>query len=134
MIMSITRSKRAELRDSDDVGRGRQHVWLGADGFGLVDPTKMVTAVSELARNAIDYGGGGTVQVESVLDGARSGVRVVFEDNGPGIADVELALRDGYTTSGGLGIGLGGARRLVNDFEIDSQPGRGTRITIAGWR
>ncbi len=136
MVMSITRSSQAELRDSEDIVRLRQLVraWMVADGFGLVDQTKMVTAASELARNAIDYCGAGTVQVETLLEGARSGVRLVFEDNGPGIVDIELALRDGYTSGGGLGLGLGGARRLVNEFEIDSRPGRGTRIMIARWR
>lgn len=102
-------------------------------GFGLVDQTKMVTAASELARNAVVYGGGGEVSLEQVGNGSRRGLRLVFEDRGPGIPDVELALRDGYTTGGGLGLGLGGARRLANDFEIDSAPGRGTRVAITRW-
>lgn len=107
--------------------------WMAADGFGLIDQTKLVTAASELARNTVDYGGGGTVTLERVQKGGRVGLRLVFEDHGPGIADVELALTDGYTSGNGLGLGLGGARRLVNDFEISSQPGRGTRVTVTRW-
>ena len=94
----------------------------------------MVTAASELARNALEHGGGGTARVDLLVDGSRRGVRLVCEDRGPGIPDIELALRDGYTSRGGLGLGLGGARRLVNEFGIESQPGAGTRVTIARWR
>jgi serine/threonine-protein kinase RsbT len=102
--------------------------------FSLVDQTKLVTAASELARNTLDYGGGGSVRIERVLDGARKGVRLVFKDQGPGIADIDLAMRDGYTSGGGLGLGLGGAKRLVSEFHIDSAPGKGTTITITRWR
>lgn len=108
--------------------------WSVALGFGLVDQTKLVTAASELARNTVIYGGGGTLRIESLNDGPRRGLRLVFSDDGPGIPDIELALRDGYTTAGGLGLGLGGARRLVNQFDIESQPGKGTRIAIVRWK
>lgn len=102
-------------------------------GFSLVDQTKVVTAASELARNTIIYGGGGTMQLD-LLNGPRNGLRLIFEDNGPGIPDVELALRDGFTTGGGLGLGLGGAKRLVSDFEISSRLGEGTRVSITRWK
>lgn len=102
--------------------------------FSLVDQTKLVTAASELARNALEYGGGGEVRIEQITDGFRNGLRLTFEDRGPGIPDVQLALKDGYTTGGGLGLGLSGARRLVNDFSIDSRPGEGTRVVIARWK
>jgi serine/threonine-protein kinase RsbT len=102
-------------------------------GFSLVDQTKVVTAASELARNTIIYGGGGTMQLD-LLNGPRNGLRLVFEDKGPGIPDVELALRDGFTTGGGLGLGLGGAKRLVSDFEISSRLGEGTRVSITRWK
>ena len=103
-------------------------------GFGLVDQTKIVTAASELARNTIIYGGGGEVTVQPLADGARKGLRLVFADQGPGIPDVELALKDGYTSGNGLGLGLGGAKRLSNEFSIDTRPGSGTRITITRWK
>lgn len=102
-------------------------------GLSLVDQTKIITAASELARNTIIYGGGGTMQVET-LNGPRTGVRLTFEDHGPGIPDIELALRDGFTTGSGLGLGLGGSKRLVNEFDIVSRPGQGTRITITRWK
>lgn len=102
--------------------------------FSIVDQTKMVTAASELARNAVVHGGGGSVLIERVEEGVRQGLRLTFEDQGPGIADVELALRDGFTTGSGLGLGLGGARRLVNQFDIVSRPGKGTRVTVARWK
>jgi serine/threonine-protein kinase RsbT len=121
---------------SDDVVRVRQEVRRQAieAGLGLVDQTKIVTAASELARNLLDHAGGGVVQVEAISDIGRRGVRLTFEDNGPGIKDVEKALTDGYTTGNGLGLGLGGARRLSNEFNIDTKVGEGTRITIARWR
>lgn len=102
-------------------------------GFGLVDQTKVVTAASELARNTIIYGGGGEMKVET-LNGPRTGVRITFEDKGPGIQDIEIALRDGFTTGSGLGLGLGGSKRLVHDFEIASRIGEGTRVTITRWK
>jgi len=102
--------------------------------MGLVDLTKMVTAASELALNTLEYGGGGTLTLEEVRDGIRAGVRLVFEDQGPGIADVSLAMSDGYTSGTGMGLGLGGSKRLVDQFEIESTPGVGTRITITKWK
>src|SRR5207248_11252333 len=103
-------------------------------GFGLVDQTKIVTAASELARNALCYGGGGTVLIEALSNGRHGGLRITFEDQGPGIADIELAMKDGYTTGGGLGLGLSGAKRLSNEFEIHSTPGEGTIVAITRWR
>ena len=124
------------LTQSQDVVRMRTAVREAAVGQGLslVEQTKIVTAASELARNVLDYGGGGTVDVELVSNGTRPGVRLTFVDQGPGIADVEQALKDGYTTGGGLGLGLGGAKRLSNEFSISSAPGAGTRIVITRWR
>jgi serine/threonine-protein kinase RsbT len=124
------------LRSSEDVVRMRQLVreQCVKQGFSLVDQTKLVTAASELARNTIDYGGGGEVAVELANNGVRKGVRVVFSDQGPGIPDISLALKDGYTSGSGLGLGLGGARRLSNEFQIDSKPGQGTRVAIARWK
>ncbi len=121
---------------SEDVVRVRQEVRRIAieAGLGLVDQTKIVTAASELARNTLDYGKGGQASIDIVRNGARRGVRIVFEDHGPGIADIELALKDGYTSGKGMGLGLGGARRLCNEFAIDSTPGKGTRVVIARWK
>jgi serine/threonine-protein kinase RsbT len=134
--MAVVKHDTRALRDSEDVVKVRQTVreWSISCGFSLVDQTKMVTAASELARNAVLHGGGGTVRLETLNDGARRGLRVVFEDEGPGIADVTQALRDGFTTGSGLGLGLGGARRLVNEFDIDSRPGSGTRVAITRWK
>jgi serine/threonine-protein kinase RsbT len=103
-------------------------------GLGIVDQTKIVTAASELARNTLDYGGGGDAHLEIIEAGTRRGLRVTFEDHGPGIADLDLALTDGYTTGGGLGLGLSGAKRLSNEFEITSVPGHGTRVVITRWK
>ena len=124
------------LNASEDVVRMRSAVRQAAiaQGLSLVDQTKIVTAASELARNALDYGGGGAVDIELAQNGTRPGVRLTFVDRGPGIADIEQALKDGYTTGGGLGLGLGGAKRLSNEFSIVSQPGAGTRIMIVRWR
>lgn len=131
-----TRAETFPVRAETDVVLVRQSVrtWAVQQGFSLVDQTKMVTAASEIARNTVTYGGGGTLRIEAVLDGSRKGLRLIFEDQGPGIADVDLALRDGYTTGTGLGMGLGGARRLVNEFTIDSKPGQGTRISLTRWK
>jgi serine/threonine-protein kinase RsbT len=103
-------------------------------GFSLVDQTKIVTAASELARNTIQHGGGGHVTIEIVSDGTRRGLRLAFEDRGPGIADIPLAMRDGYSSGGGLGLGLSGAKRLSNEFAITSTPGAGTRVVITRWK
>jgi serine/threonine-protein kinase RsbT len=134
--MTVVKTDLVPLRAEDDVVRARQAVrsWSVELTFGLVDQTKLVTAASELARNTVVYGGGGSMRLESLLDGARRGLRLTFEDQGPGIPDVERALRDGFTTGNGLGLGLGGARRLVNEFDIVSAPGQGTRITVTRWR
>lgn len=102
--------------------------------FSLVDQTKLITAASEIARNTLDYGGGGTMTLEILENGIRRGIKLVFEDHGPGIPDIELAMRDGYTTGKGLGLGLGGAKRLVNEFSIESRPGEGTRVTLTRWK
>jgi serine/threonine-protein kinase RsbT len=124
------------IRTSEDVVRVRQTVRQSAVavGLGLVDQTKIVTAASELARNTLDYGGGGTVRVEVIQEPARRGVRLTFEDQGPGIADINQALTDGFTTGAGLGLGLGGARRLSSEFDIFSRPGEGTRVTISRYK
>jgi serine/threonine-protein kinase RsbT len=124
------------IRRSDDVVAVRQKVRTFAIdvGLSLVDQTKIVTAASELARNTLDYGGGGEAVIERIDDGLRKGVRLTFEDKGPGIADIALALKDGYTTGSGLGLGLSGAKRLSNEFEIQSKVGEGTRVTIARWK
>ena len=113
--------------------RVRQAVrrWAAEVGFSLVDQTKVVTAASELARNTLVHGGGGEARLELVQDGTRRGLRLVFSDEGPGIADLALAMRDGYTTGSGLGLGLSGAKRLMPEFRVDSVPGQGTRVTIA---
>jgi serine/threonine-protein kinase RsbT len=124
------------IRTSEDIVRMRQAVRerAVAQGFSLVDQTKIVTAASELARNTLDYGGGGEVELVVLANGSRSGLRLSFVDRGPGIADIETALRDGYTSGHGLGLGLGGAKRLSNEFTIDSKPGQGTRVTITRWK
>lgn len=103
-------------------------------GFSLVDQTKIVTAASEVTRNAVTYGGGGVACLQVLNDGSRSGLKLVVEDNGPGIPDIERALQDGFTTGSGLGLGLGGARRLSNEFEISSTVGSGTRVSITRWK
>jgi serine/threonine-protein kinase RsbT len=134
--MAVVRRDVAPIRASEDVVLVRQMVreWAIAAGFGLVDQTKIVTAASELARNTLHHGGGGRVEVQALNDGSRRGLRLVFHDDGPGIADIERALQDGFSTGSGLGLGLGGARRLSNEFEIDSKPGVGTRVAITRWK
>lgn len=124
------------IRSQEDIVRVRQATRENAiaQGFSLVDQTKLVTAASELARNTLDYGNGGEVEIRRELDGARKGLRLTFADQGPGIDDIEKALTDGYSTGGGLGLGLSGARRLSNEFSIESAPGKGTRVMIARWR
>ena len=125
------------VRSGEDVVRARQVVRSRAMelGFSLVEQTKIVTAASELARNTVIYGGGGEMRVERMQGGAkRSGLRLTFEDKGPGIADIDLALRDGFTTGNGLGLGLNGARKLSHEFDIWSKPGEGTRVTITRWK
>ena len=134
--MPVVHSEERSIQSSEDVVSVRQAVRQQAVelGFNLVDQTKIVTAASELARNTLIYGGGGLLRLEGIEEGARRGLRLTFEDEGPGSANVELALKDGYTTGNGLGLGLSGARRLSNEFAIDSRVGEGTRVTIVRWR
>jgi serine/threonine-protein kinase RsbT len=130
------KSERLPIRASEDIVNVRQQVRRSAVelGLSLVDQTKVVTAASEIARNTLIHGHGGWAVIEVVESGGRHGLRAVFEDQGPGIADLDKALQDGYTTAGGLGLGLGGARRLSNEFEIVSKPGQGTRVTLTRWK
>src|SRR5258705_12788468 len=134
--MAVIKIETVPLQSSEDIVKVRQAVraWAVELGFSLVEQTKIVTAASELARNTVDYGGGGTVRLEMLEERGRGGLRLTFEDKGPGIEDLELALKDGYTSGGGLGLGLGGARRLSNEFEIASRPGEGTRVSITRWK
>lgn len=134
--MPVLLSEEHQIRQPEDVVLVRQAVRQKAVelGFNLVDQTKLVTAASELARNTLQYGGGGTLRLESLVDGLRRGLRLTFADEGPGIADIEQAMRDGFSTAGGLGLGLSGARRLSNEFQIHSRPGEGTRVSITRWR
>jgi len=128
-------TERVEIRSPEDVVRVRQRVRALAveSGLSLVDQTKVVTAASELARNTLDYAGGGNVDIE-IINGPRRGVRLTFEDHGPGIKDIDAAMRDGFTTGNGLGLGLGGAKRLCSEFSIHSVPGEGTRVTCSRWK
>jgi serine/threonine-protein kinase RsbT len=134
--MPVIRTEALQLRTAADVVSVRQTVrtWAIEAGFSLVDQTKMVTAASEIARNTIDYGGGGVARLELLAEGTRRGLRVAFEDNGPGIPDVQKALTDHFTTGNGLGLGLGGAKRLVNEFDISSRVGEGTRVVLTRWK
>jgi serine/threonine-protein kinase RsbT len=134
--MAVLRDELIGLRSMDDIIKARQLVRDCAifQGLSLVDQTKLVTAASELARNTVVHGGGGEMRLQAMNDGPRRGVKAVFLDRGPGIADVELAMKDGYTTRGGLGLGLSGSKRLVNEFEIDSKPGAGTTVSIVRWK
>jgi serine/threonine-protein kinase RsbT len=124
------------IRSGDDVVRVRQHVRVTAaqGGLSLVDQTKLVTAASELARNTLVHGGGGIARVEVVKSpNGRTGVRLYFTDEGPGIADIDLALRDGWSSGSGLGLGLSGSRRLVDEFDLTSKPGAGTTVMVVKW-
>jgi serine/threonine-protein kinase RsbT len=134
--MAVVRSEVLPLRTDPDVVRARQAVRDHArqEGFTLVDQTKIVTAASELARNTIIHGGGGEMRLEIVQEGLRRGLRLTFEDKGPGIPDLQLALRDGYTTGTGMGLGLGGAKRLCNEFAVETKVGEGTRVTVVKWK
>lgn len=127
---------RVEIASNEDVVFVRQRVRDQAQraGFSLLETTKTITAASELARNALEHGGGGYAEIEVVTDGIRRGVRMTFVDEGPGIPNIDEALRDGFTTGNGLGLGLGGSRRLVNDFHIESAVGRGTRVQVIRWK
>ena len=135
-MVTIVKDETASIGSSSDIVKIRQLVREGAVslGFSLVEQTKIVTAASELARNALEYGGGGNVFLEALNNDMRRGLRLTFVDQGPGITDLEQALKDGFTTGTGMGFGLGGAKRLANEFQIDSAPGRGTKVTIIRWR
>jgi serine/threonine-protein kinase RsbT len=132
----LAASDEIPVLSSDDVVRVRQAVRgrAVAAGFSLVDQTKIVTAASEIARNTVEYGGGGALRLETLQNGARRGVRLTFTDQGPGIADIEKAMTDGYTSGSGLGLGLSGAKRLCNEFSLRSEPGKGTTVTLARWK
>ena len=134
--MAIGRRDTLPIRAGEDVVRVRHVVRQYAIDlrFSLVDQTKVVTAASELARNTLDHGGGGTVVIDVIAANGRQGLRLVFEDKGPGIADIKLALKEGYTTGGGLGLGLPGAKKLSNEFDVVSTVGEGTRITMVRWK
>ena len=134
--MAVTRSDEMPVRSEQHIVLVRQAVRKITQelGFSLVDQTKMVTAASELARNTLIYGGGGSLLWEVLFEGARKGLRLTFTDTGPGIADLSLAMKDGWTSGSGMGMGLSGAKRLVNDFDIRTEPGKGTRVMIARWK
>lgn len=134
--MAAEKADTRPIRTEGDVVAARQAVrgWAVEAGFSLIDQTKLVTAASELARNTLVHGGGGAMRMELLSQAGRRGIRLVFEDQGPGIADVERALRDGYTTGSGMGLGLGGSRRLVNEFDIATETGQGTRVTVIKWK
>jgi len=135
--MAILKNESLPVHSTADVVLVRRltREWSTSMGFSLVDQTKLVTAASELARNMVVHGGGsGTVMLEALNSETRRGLRLTFEDSGPGIADIELAMKDGQSSNGGLGLGLGGSRRLVNEFQISSRPGEGTRVCITRWK
>jgi len=132
----VDKAEMISVNSGDSIVRVRQQVrkWALDLGFSLVDQTKIITAASEIARNTIDYGGGGELRLEQVREGAHCGLRLVFADKGPGVGDIARAMSDGYTTGNGLGLGLGGAKRLCNEFAIQSAPGEGTTVTMIRWR
>ena len=134
--MAVLRDDRIGVRAADDIIKARQLVrdTAIAQGLSLVDQTKLVTAASEIARNTLVHGGGGEMRLETLNDGTRRGIRITFSDQGPGIADIALAMKDGFSTAGGLALGLGGSKRLVNEFNIESESGKGTTVTILRWR
>ena len=134
--MATLRDETFPIRSSDDIVKVRQitREWALMQAFSLVDQTKIVTAASELARNTLEYGQGGEVRIEALQEGLRRGVRLTFVDQGPGIPDLDKALKDGFTTGGGMGLGLSGSKRLVNEFDIRSEVGKGTTVMIARWK
>ena len=134
--MSLVATERLDLRGEQDIVAARQTVRKLTQGlgFGIVDQTKMITAASELARNAVVYGGGGAMSWELVQDGVRRGLRLHFADDGPGIPNLDLAMTDGWTSGTGMGLGLSGAKRLVNEFAIETAAGQGTRVSITRWK
>ena len=134
--MTSAKSETLPLHSCEDIVRARQTArrWMVERRFTLVEQTKMMTAVSELARNTVVYGGGGAARLELVEESGRVGIRVLIEDHGPGIADIEQAMTDGFTSGQGMGLGLGGSKRLADEFEIWSKPGEGTRVSITKWK
>jgi serine/threonine-protein kinase RsbT len=134
--MATLRDETFPIRSSDDIVKVRQitREWALMQAFSLVDQTKIVTAASELARNTLEHGGGGEVRIQALQEGMRRGVRLTFTDQGPGIADLAKALKDGFTTGNGMGLGLSGSKRLVNDFDIQSEIDKGTTVMIARWK
>lgn len=134
--MATLRDETFSIRSSDDIVKVRQitREWALMQAFSLVDQTKIVTAASELARNTLEYGGGGEVRLEALQEGVRRGLRLTFVDQGPGIPDLDKAMKDGFTTGGGMGLGLSGSKRLVNEFDIQSEAGKGTTVKIARWK
>lgn len=133
---TVQKTETVPIQSSSDVVVVRQRVraWTTEMKFSLVEQTKIVTAASELGRNTLEHGGGGSLELAVLVNGARRGIRLTFSDQGPGMADISLALRDGYTTGPGMGLGLGGSKRLMNEFEIDSKPGGGTTVTAIRWK
>jgi serine/threonine-protein kinase RsbT len=133
---TVQKTETIPIKSSSDVVMVRQRVrtWATEMKFSLVEQTKIVTAASELGRNTLEHGGGGALELALIINGTRHGIRLRFSDQGPGIPDVSQALKDGYTTGGGMGLGLGGSKRLMNEFEIDTKPGIGTTITAIRWR
>lgn len=136
MMGTVQKTEVLSIKDSSDVVsiRQRVRVWATEMKFSLVDQTKVVTAASELARNTLEHGGGGELEIAEVVNGIRKGLRLTFSDKGPGIEDVKQALSDGFTTKQGMGLGLGGSKRLMNEFEIKTAPGEGTIVTVIRWK
>ncbi|MBB5062777.1 anti-sigma regulatory factor [Granulicella mallensis] len=132
----MTKTETLPIKDSSDVVfvRQRVRVWATEMKLSLVDQTKLVTAASELGRNTLEHGGGGQLEISEVVNGLRKGIKLTFSDKGPGIPDIKLALTDGYTSRQGMGLGLGGSKRLMNEFEIQSAPGEGTTVTVIRWK
>ncbi|AEU38256.1 putative anti-sigma regulatory factor, serine/threonine protein kinase [Granulicella mallensis MP5ACTX8] len=136
MTGTVTKTETLPIKDSSDVVfvRQRVRVWATEMKLSLVDQTKLVTAASELGRNTLEHGGGGELEISEVVNGLRKGIKLTFSDKGPGIPDIKLALTDGYTSRQGMGLGLGGSKRLMNEFEIQSAPGEGTTVTVIRWK
>jgi serine/threonine-protein kinase RsbT len=136
MTGTVQRTEVLPIKDSSDVVfvRQRVRVWALELKLSLVDQTKVVTAASELGRNTLEHGGGGELEIAEVSNGVRKGLRLTFSDKGPGIEDVKQALTDGFTTKQGMGLGLGGSKRLMNEFEIKTAPGKGTTVTVIRWK
>jgi serine/threonine-protein kinase RsbT len=136
MTGTVTKTETLPIKDSSDVVfvRQRVRVWATEMKLSLVDQTKLVTAASELGRNTLEHGGGGQLEISEVVNGLRKGIKLTFSDKGPGIPDIKLALTDGYTSRQGMGLGLGGSKRLMNEFEIQSAPGEGTTVTVIRWK